>query len=127
MKDRTVRLKVESLHVEDPAITRLHQNRNGPFAGRFANQELDVEGIAFLDDEVQAVDEGRQVLGRDALGERRYREVRINLGHATREHDRLIDAEVHDAGGDAVEIRQFDLVEVRQTQLADDSLHCQYV
>ena len=53
--------------------------------------------------------------------------IGVDLGDAPRRDHGLVDAEVEDAGGDAVEVRQLEGVEVGQAELAGQPLHGQDV
>ncbi len=127
VEDGSLRLEVEALDVEHPAVAGLHQHRYPTLPGRLADQELHVERVALLDHQVQPVEEGAQVLGGDALGDRHHPQVGVDLADPAGRHDRLVHPQVEDAARDAVEVGQLDVVEVGQPELAGQALHGQDV
>ena len=54
---RAVGLEVEALDVEHPAVARGHHDRPPRGARVLAQQHLDLEAVALVDDHVDAVDE----------------------------------------------------------------------
>ena len=123
MEDRTVRFEVEAFDVEYAAVARLHDHRDLSIARRLAHEELHVERIALFDDEVESVEELAEVLRANAGRFDDDAQVRIDLGDAPRGDHRLVDAEVQHTRGDAVQVRQFQGVEVGQADLAGQALH----
>ncbi len=127
VEDGSIGLEVVAFDVEHPPVARLHQHRNLPLACGLTDQELHVERVALLNDQVEPVEEGPQVFGVDALGDGHHPEIRVDLGDPSGGHDGLVHAEVEHAGRDAVEVRKFDGVEVRQAQFARQAFHGQDV
>ncbi len=127
MEQRTIRLEVESLDIEDAAVTRLHQHRDPALPGFFAHQHLHVEGVALLDDQVETVEKAAEVLGRDALGNGHDPQIRVDLADTPRRHHGLVDAEVEDAARNAVQVRELECVEVGHAQFTGQALHGQDV
>ena len=127
VEDRALRLQIEALDIEHPAVAGLHQHGYPPFPGRLAHQELHIERVALLYHQVQPVEEAVQVLRRDALGDRHHPQVRVDLADPARRHHRLVHAQVEHAAGDAVEVGHLDVVEVGQPELSRQALHGQDV
>ena len=92
-----------------PAVAGLHQHGDAALPGRLAHEELHVERVALLDHQVEAVEEGAEVVGGDALGDRHHPQVGVDLADPAGRHDRLVDAQVEDAARDAVEVGQLDV------------------
>ncbi len=88
---------------------------------------LHVERVALLDDQIEPVEEAAEILGRDALGNGHDPEIRVDLPDSPRRHDGLVHAEVEDAAGNAVQVGQFERVEVGHAQLTGQALHGQHV
>jgi len=123
VEDGTLRLEIEPLDVEHAAIAGLHHDRDPPIARGLSDKELHIERVAFLDDEVEAVEERAEVLLGDALRGDRHLKVRIDLGDPSGCDDRLVDTEVEHRTGDPVEVRELEGVEVGEAELAGQPLH----
>ena len=128
MEERSLRLEVEALDVEDAPVAGLHQHGDPALPGRLADEELHVERVALLDDQVEPVEEGAEVVGRDPLGivtaTRRYGSISPIRRAAT---TALFTPRSRTLAGNAVEVGQLDGVEVGQPKLAGQALHGQDV
>ncbi len=122
VQDRPRRFEVEALDVHQPSVAGGHQHRNALPAGTFAHQDLRIQRVALLDDDVQSVQKSVDRRGGDAGRVDRHEEVGVEFGDASGRDDRLVHALIEDSCGDAVEVRQLQLVEVCQSQFAAKAL-----
>ena len=122
MQDPPLRLQIEPFHVQGAAVTGGHQNRDAPCPRRLADQNLGVERVALLDQDVDIIEECFDGVRGDASVENLHRQVGIELGNAPCGQLRLVESQVEHRGGHAVEVGQFQLVEVREAQLTAQSL-----
>ena len=122
MERRPLRLEIEALHVEHPAMARGHDDGPARGARVLAQAHLHLEVVAFVDDHVGARDEvgDRRLVDPAGIGD--DADVGIELGDLARGEDDLVHADVGDAARDPVEVREVQHVEVGQPQLAADAL-----
>jgi hypothetical protein len=88
VEDRPVRLEVETLDVQQPTVTGLHDHRNAVRAGPLADEHLGVCDV----------------------------EIGIDLEHLPRGEHRLLHPEIGHAGAQAVQVRQVEAVEIRNPE-----------
>ena len=119
---RPLRLEVEALDVEHPAMARGHDHRQARGARVLAQAHLHLQVVALVDDHVGAGDEVGDRRLVDAPGIGHDADVGVELGDLPRgEHD-LAHADVGEPAGHPVEVREVEDVEVGQPQLAADAL-----
>jgi hypothetical protein len=127
VEGRPIRFEIEPFDIEHPAVARLHQHRNATGARLFSDQKLHVERVALFDDEIEAIEEGPEILGRDSFGNGQQPQVGIDLADPPRRHKCLIDPKVEDGTGNAIEVRELEGVEVGQAQFPRQAFHGQDV
>ena len=122
VEGRPIGLEVEALDVEHPAMARGHDHGAPRGARVLAQAHLHLQVVALVDDHVGArheVGDGRLLhspgIGHDA-------DVRVELGHLAGSQDDLAHADVGEAAGHPIEVRQVEDVEVGEPQLAADAL-----
>ena len=119
VQDGTVRFQIETFHVDQAAVTGRHQHRDSAGLGAFAHHGLHVQRVAFLDDDVETVEElVNGVVGQSGV-EHLDRKVGVQFGDAPGRDRRLVHPEIEQRGRDPVQVGQFEAVEVGQPQLAD--------
>src|SRR5271166_2500414 len=125
MQNRTPRLQVETFHVHQASIACSHQHRNPTGAGALAHDDLHVQRIAFVDNDVESVEE--LVDGVDCQPDLQNpdEEVWIEFGDSAGGHLGLVKSEVQYGRRQPVKIRQLDAIEIRQPKLAAQALRCQ--
>ena len=77
-----------------------------------------LEVVAFLDEQVEPVEERVDVGARQAVVEHRHGQVRVDLGDPPGRDPRLRGAEIVHARAEPVEVGQFQPVEVRDFEMA---------
>src|SRR6185437_8528082 len=117
VEDGPCRLQVEPFDVEQAAVAGLHDDGDPLAAGHLTDPDLHVDGVAFLDDHVEAGDERLQVVVVDSAREDLDRQVGVDLGDPPPGEHRLVEADVEDRGGYAVQVGELDVVEVGQAEL----------
>ncbi len=117
VQDRSAGILVEPFDIDQTAVATGHQNWHAAGPRRFPHEELDVEGVALFDDDVEAIDETVHRFG----GHTRCRDLNVDVGvdfgDALCGNDGLVHADVEKRRGNPVEVRQLQLVEIRQPQL----------
>ena len=86
-----------------------------------ANEYFHVEGVALLDHQVQSFEEVVDSGFVDAFCPGIDREIRVQFCDSLLSECCLVDSEVEDRGRETVEVGQVEVVEVRQTHIADDA------
>lgn len=122
MEGRPIRFEIESLDIEQTSVVGLHQHRNAVAPRRLARGELHVEGIAHLDHHRQA---GQKFVYRGLVDARRKdldRQVWIEFGDPAPGDHALVEPDVEQTTGNAIQIRQFDGVEVGDPQQSTGAL-----
>src|SRR5262245_6155314 len=107
MQNRAIRLEVIPLDIEHPPVAGLHHDRDSVRASALAQQQLDVQAVALLDQKV-----GRTTLDKervDTVGghtRRLQRDVEVGVDFQQRAgcDDRLVESQLVHACPEAVEI-----------------------
>lgn len=114
MEQRAARVEIVAFDVDQSAIAGFHDDRDTASAGTVADEDFDVEGVAFLDHQIQSVEEGIDRVFADSAGPGLDANIRIDFGNATLREDRFVHAQVKDGGGEAVEVGEVEIVEIGQ-------------
>jgi hypothetical protein len=126
VEDRAVRLEIESLHVEQATIARVHDHGDPVSARTLPDHHLHVEIVTFLDQEVElAAAPGEELVdgvGLDPLGEAVDLQVRIDLEHLPRGEQRLLHPDLVDPPAETVEVREAEAIVVSDLVRAADPL-----
>lgn len=120
-------LDIETLDIQQTAVTCLHQQWNTVSRGRLADHELHIEGITFLHDDRETVHELVHRIFVYACAEDLHRQIGIQFGDTSGRHDRLVDADVEQRSRNPVEIGQLDIVQVGQPQTSAYTFECEEV
>nr|WP_251072628.1 hypothetical protein [Streptomyces sp. ISL-43] len=121
-----VRFEVEAFHVQHAALVGLHQHRDPVRPGTLTGEDLDVEVVAFFDEQIGtavaavAGEERVDVVLGQALGPYRDVEIGIDLVHLPCGDDHFGQADVGDRGTQPVQVGEGEPVEVREAETAAD-------
>ena len=118
VEDGPVGFEVESLDVQQTPVTGRHQHRQSPSLGLPSQGHLDVEGVAFVDHHVRAVQEFGHRLDVETVLPQRHSDVGVDLRDTAGGDHGLVHAEVENGAGNPVQVGQFEGVEVREPQAA---------
>jgi hypothetical protein len=104
VEDGPPRLEIEALDVDQPPIAGRHQDGQPAGPCLLPDEGLDVEGVAFLDHDVEALEENAHGGGCHAGRHGADCQIGIKLGDSACGHRRLVDAQIEDAAWHPVEV-----------------------
>src|SRR5438045_381649 len=102
-------VEVVALDVGKATVTRRHQHRNTPCPRGFTNEDLDVQRIAFLHNDIQALEEPVDRVGGDARCHYLYVDVRIDFCDPSSRDNSFVQSEVQHRRGYPIEILQLQI------------------
>jgi hypothetical protein len=123
MKNGSLRIQIETFHVQHTSIGGLHQHRDACFLCVLAETHLHREVVTFFDEQIQPRrEELLQIIRADAVQEDLNIEVRVNLEHGSRSQDGLAYSDLQYASAQPVQVGQVQAIEVGDTKRASDAL-----
>ena len=127
MQNRALRLQVESFHIQQASIAGCHQHRNPTVAGALPQDGLHIQRIAFVNDDVEPVEEFFDSVGCHPNAQNPDLQVRVDFRDSAGSHLGFVQPDVQYGRRHSVEIGQLNAIEIRQPKLAAHALRCQGV
>ena len=127
VQHRPIRVEIEPLHIQQTEIRGLHQHWHPSSARLVAHRQLHVQAVAFLDEDIDPVEQHVERLAHRAAQQDANREIGVDLGDPPRRGYRFVHAQIEQRRWDAIEVRQLDLVEICQRDSPTQPLQDQRV
>ena len=123
MKQRPVRLQIESLYIDHAAVARFHDYGDSPLASGFAQSDLHHQIVALFDEQVDGrIEHTRQRLLGDSFGKDFDLQVGVELEEMAGGEYRLVHAKISHRRMEPVQVRQAQRIEIGKSETSANAL-----